>query len=72
MKNEKNYMGFLFFIKNIANFEAFWRDTNFSKNLSFLGSIEVNRATNYLIILQYFPIFEHCDDDDEERELFWH
>ena len=37
MKNEKNYMGFLI-IKNIANFEAFWWDKNFSKNLLFLGN----------------------------------
>ena len=37
MKNEKKYMGFLI-IKNIANFEGFWQDKNFSKNLFFLGS----------------------------------
>ena len=39
MKMNKNYMGFLI-IKNIANFEAFWRDKNFTKNLLFLGSDE--------------------------------
>ena len=37
IKNEKNYMGF-FYDKNIANFEAFWQDKIFSKNLFFLGS----------------------------------
>ena len=37
MKNEKNYVGFSYY-KNIANFEAFWQDKNFSKNLLFLGS----------------------------------
>ena len=30
-------MGFSYY-KNIANFEAFWQDKNFSKNLLFLGS----------------------------------
>ena len=34
MKNVKNYMGFLF-IKNIANFEAFWGVKKLSANHSF-------------------------------------
>ena len=37
MKNEKKLHRFSYF-KNIANFEAFWRDKNFSKNVLFLGS----------------------------------
>ena len=37
MKNEKKRRGFSF-DKNIANFEAFCRDKNFSKNLLFLRS----------------------------------
>ena len=37
MKNEKKLHRFSYY-KNIANFEAFWRDRNFSKNLLFLGS----------------------------------
>ena len=38
MKNENNYINRFTYYKNIANFEAFWRDKNFSKNLLFLGS----------------------------------
>ena len=30
--------------QNIANFEAFWRNINFSKNLLFLGSVVANSA----------------------------
>ena len=37
MKNKKKLRGFSYY-KNIANFEAFWQDKNFSKNLLFLGS----------------------------------
>ena len=36
-EKRKKLPGFSY-LKNIANFEAFWRDTNFSKNLLFLGS----------------------------------
>ena len=38
-RNEKRnkLRGFSYY-KNIANFETFWRDKNFSKNLLFLGS----------------------------------
>ena len=32
MRNEKKIPGFSYY-KNIANFEAFWWDKNFSKNL---------------------------------------
>ena len=38
MKNEKNLHGFSY-CKKIANFEAFWWDKNFSKNILFLRSI---------------------------------
>ena len=34
---KKKLRGFSYY-KNIANFEGFWRDKNFSKNLYFLGS----------------------------------
>ena len=37
MKNEKKLCGFSYY-KNIANFEAFWQDKNFSKNLLCLES----------------------------------
>ena len=36
-EKRKKLHGFSYY-KNIANFEAFWRDKNFSKNLLFLGS----------------------------------
>ena len=36
-EKRKKLRGFSYY-KNIANFEAFWRDKNFSKNLLFLGS----------------------------------
>ena len=42
IKNEKKLHGFSYY-KNIANFEAFWRDKNFSKNILFLGSEQQRR-----------------------------
>ena len=36
-EKQKKIRGFSYY-KNIANFEAFWRNKNFSKNLLFLGS----------------------------------
>ena len=39
MKNEKNYSCGFSYYKNVANFEAFLRDKNFSKNLLFLGCL---------------------------------
>ena len=39
-KRKKKY-GFSYY-KNILNFEAFWRDKNFSKNLLFLGGENVS------------------------------
>ena len=35
-EKRKKLQGFSYY-KNIANFEAFWRDKNFSKNLLYLG-----------------------------------
>ena len=37
-EKQKKIHGFSYY-KNIANFEAFWWDKNFSKNLLFLGSV---------------------------------
>ena len=37
---KKKLHGFSYY-RNIANFEAFWQDKNFSKNLLFLGSVLV-------------------------------
>ena len=48
MKNEKKLCRFSYY-RNIANFEAFWRDKNFSKNLLFLGSV-----TWFLIFIMFF------------------
>ena len=39
MKNNKNYLHGFSYIKNIANFEAFSQDKNFSKNILFLKSV---------------------------------
>ena len=36
-EKRKKLRGFSYY-KNMANFEAFWQDKNFSKNLLFLGS----------------------------------
>ena len=52
MKNEKKLHGFSYY-KNIANFEAFWRDKNFSKNLLFLGSELWLLKQHYLSKLLY-------------------
>ena len=38
-EKRKKQRGFSY-SKNIANFEAFWWDKNFSKNLLFLGSAQ--------------------------------
>ena len=41
-RNEKRKkLHWFSYYKNIANFEAFWRDKKFSKNLLFLGSARV-------------------------------
>ena len=40
MKNEKKLRRFSYY-KNIANFEAFWGDKNFSNNILFLGSVDM-------------------------------
>ena len=39
-EKRKKLHGFSYY-RNIANFEAFWRDKNFSKNLLFLGRSEL-------------------------------
>ena len=45
MKNEKKLHGFSY-DKNIANFESFCRDKNFSKNLLFLRSEQLFYCCN--------------------------
>ena len=53
MKNEKKLHGFSYY-KNIANFEAFWRDKNFSKNPLFMGSAATGGSRIVLIQIVQF------------------
>ena len=48
-EKRKKLRGFSYY-KNIANFEAFWRNKNFSKNLLFLGC---ERFTSFFTITMY-------------------
>ena len=42
-EKRKKLHGFSYY-KNIANFEAFWREKTFSKNLLFRGSVRVSET----------------------------
>ena len=57
MKKEKNYAGTYSDFKKIANFETFWRDKNFGKNLLFLKSEKSRNFKNISVVL--YPIFIH-------------
>ena len=59
MKNEKNLCGFSYH-KNIANFEAFCQDKNFSKNLLFLRSAigPTKYVRLYVIVVSIYLILD--------------
>ena len=65
MRNEKNYAGFSYY-KNIANFEAFWRDKIFSKNLLFLGS------ENFLIFHSSAIFLRDKSFENQSFWMLWH
>ena len=54
-RNEKrNKLHVFSYFKNIANFEAFWWDKNFSKNLLFLGSVRKSKSLKKKLIKSSF------------------
>ena len=73
-EKRKKLHGFSYY-KNIANFEAFWQDKNFNKNLLFLGSVKCLSTPSYLsslfkMICQIYISWKNCFPVADDRCLF--
>ena len=73
-EKRKKLRGFSYY-KNIASFEVFWRDKNFSKNLLFLGSDYLHAkwklSSSRILWLRWHPNFHRQGQESHRLVVRW-